>query len=479
MVGIGFELRRYLNEDSFTGTLKAYGFAGLIGAGPWVLSILGVMLIGLIGVASNVSGREVEQFTTSVTWLMGLSLILTGALQLLFTRFVADRLFERRDAIINPNLMGAIALTTLVSGVLGSLAVGLLFDTGFAYEVLMVANFVTLSNIWIVVIFVAGLRRFKLILTAFLVGYVATVGLSVLLFPYGLNGLLTGLLGGHALLLFLMLGLILREYPMPELVRFDFLERRLVFPILVVVGVCYNLGIWSDKFLFWLNPATSNPVIGPLRASLIYDLPIFMAYLSIIPGMAVFLLRIETDFAEAYDAFFRAVRGNASLQEIETLGNAMIRAVREGIYQIVKVQGLTVLILFLLGPRIIEWLGISPKFIHIYYVDLVGVAVQVLMLAVLNVLFYLDKLRDALLLTGTLVVTNIGFTWLSFMLGPVYYGYGFGVAMMVSAFLGVWLLARELENIEFHTFMRRRNRVPIVIPDEPRDPTGVAAETLR
>jgi len=63
MAGIGFELRKYLTEDSFTGTLKAYGFAGLISAGPWVLSILGVMLIGIVALSQKVGGREVEQFT--------------------------------------------------------------------------------------------------------------------------------------------------------------------------------------------------------------------------------------------------------------------------------------------------------------------------------------------------------------------------------------------------------------------------------
>jgi len=75
MAGIGFELRKYLNDDSFSGTLKAYGFAGLISAGPWVLSILGVMLIGIVALSQKVGGREVEQFTTSVTWIMGSSLV--------------------------------------------------------------------------------------------------------------------------------------------------------------------------------------------------------------------------------------------------------------------------------------------------------------------------------------------------------------------------------------------------------------------
>ncbi len=458
MAGIGFELRKYLNDDSFSGTVKAYGFAGLISAGPWVLSILGVMLIGIVALSQKVGGREVEQFTTSVTWIMGSSLVLSGLLQLVFTRFIADRLFEGRANIINSNLFGAMLLTTLVSGAIGLAILSTIFHEPLSYELLMLGNFVTLNNVWIVVIFVAGLKKFKYILYSFAAGYSTTVVLSILLIPYGMNGLLAGLLAGHAVLLFSMLAVIIPEHPLKDstTVRADFLKIKQIFPILIFIGFFYNIGIWIDKLMFWFHPGTSEAIIGPLRASLIYDLPIFLAYLSIIPGMAVFLLRIETDFAEAYDGFFAAVRGNASLQEIETLGNEMILAVREGIFQIIKVQGITVLVLYMLGPKIVAWLGISDKFIHLYYIDLVGVAAQVLMLAVLNVLFYLDRLTDAFWLTLTLFISNSLFTWITLQMGPMFYGYGFGLSMTLTAFVGIFLLSSELENIEFRTFMRPR-----------------------
>ncbi len=458
MAGIGFELRKYLNDDSFSGTVKAYGFAGLISAGPWVLSILGVMLIGIVALSQKVGGREVEQFTTSVTWIMGSSLVLSGLLQLVFTRFIADRLFEGRANIINSNLFGAMLLTTLVSGAIGLAILSTIFHEPLSYELLMLGNFVTLNNVWIVVIFVAGLKKFKYILYSFAAGYSTTVVLSILLIPYGMNGLLAGLLAGHAVLLFSMLAVIIPEHPLKDstTVRADFLKIKQIFPILIFIGFFYNIGIWIDKLMFWFHPGTSEAIIGPLRASLIYDLPIFLAYLSIIPGMAVFLLRIETDFAEAYDGFFAAVRGNASLQEIETLGNEMILAVREGIFQIIKVQGITVLVLYMLGPKIVAWLGISDKFIHLYYIDLVGVAAQVLMLAVLNVLFYLDRLTDAFWLTLTLFISNSVFTWITLQMGPMFYGYGFGLSMTLTAFVGIFLLSSELENIEFRTFMRPR-----------------------
>jgi len=456
MAGIGFELRKYLKDDTFTGSFKAYGFSGLISAGPWVLSILGVMLIGIVAVSQKVGGQDIRQFTTSVTWVMGSSLVLTGLFQLLFTRFIADKLFSDREDDINPNLFGALVLTTTVSAVVGGLCAIFLFEENFFYEFLMLANFVALSNIWIVVIFVAGLKRFKLILCAFAIGYGSSFVFSILLIPYGLNGLLFGLLAGHAALLFLMLGVVIPEYRVKRTLDMDFLDRTQIFPILIFIGFTYNLGIWSDKLLFWLNSSTSDQVIGPLRSSTIYDLPIFLAYLSIIPGMAVFLLRIETDFAEAYEGFFRAVRGKASLQEIEKLGNEMVIAVREGIFQIMRVQGITVLILFLLGPNIIRWLEISPAYVHLYYIDLVGVAAQVLMLAVLNVLFYLDRLKDALLLTMTLLISNSLFTFVSLQMGPDYYGYGFGVSMTLTAFIGIIRLSSVMEDLEYQTFMADR-----------------------
>jgi len=457
MAGIGFELRKYLDEDTFGGTLKAYGFAGLVGAGPWVLSILGVMLIGIVAVAWRTDSEDIRRFTTSVTWMMGASLTLTGLLQLVFTRFVADRVYEGRDAIVNANLFGALLLTSVVSGALGLGLALVAFAEPLAYETLMVANFVALSNIWIVVIFVAGLKRFKLVLWAFAAGYGTTFVAALALMPFGLEGLLGGLLIGHALLLFVMLGVVVPEYPVGETVRFDFLRRRAIFPSLILVGFLYNAGIWVDKLIFWTAPATSEAVVGPLRMSLIYDLPIFLAYLSIIPGMAVFLLRIETDFAEAYEGFFDAVRGNASLPEIERLGDAMVVSVREGLLQICRVQGATVLVLYLLGPTLIGWLGISEAYVHLYYIDLVGVAAQVLMLAVLNVSFYLDRLDDAVILTATLFVTNALFSWASIQLGPAWYGYGFGLSMALTALVGVVRLSHEMENIEFRTFMRARH----------------------
>ena len=454
MAGIGFELRRILVKDTYSATLRAYIYAGLISSGPWVLSILSVMLIGIISL--GVSELKVRQFLISVTYLMASSLILTGGLQLYFTRFISDRLYEQKAKVILPNLIGILTLVTLSAGVLGCLFVFSMFAEPVLFCVLLVANFVTLCNLWMVIIFLSGMKAYNRILITMLIGYSVMVGSALLLRQFDLPGLLLALLIGHASLLFMFLFEILREYPTERFVSFDFLQRKKIFISLLFTGLAYNLGVWADKFIFWFNPSTSDAVIGPLRMSLIYDLPIFLAYLAVIPGMAVFLVRIETDFAEAYERLYAAIRGGETLEHIYYLKDQMLLAIRQGIFEIFKVQGITVVLLFLWAPNLLGWLGISQHYLPLFYVDLVGVSIQVLLMALLNVFFYLDKRRIVLELTLLFLLLNVMLTIVSLYLGPGFYGYGFSLSLLVTVLVGLSQLSRSLATLEYETFMLGR-----------------------
>lgn len=454
MAGIGFLLRKLNPHQSFGGLARVYGAAGVISSGPWLISILGILLIGLWVKDEPQNATPVVQFQVSVTWLFAGSLILTGILQFIFTRFIADRIFEKKADRVAPNLMGVLGLTTLVSGLLAAMVVLLGFGgEPLLYRVAMVAGFVLMSDIWMVVVLLSGLKAYRTIVLFFALGYGVTVSASLGLRGHGLSGLLVGFLLGQALLFFGLLGALLRDHPAQALVRLDFLERPLIHPSLAVTGLLYNLAIWSDKLVFWLTPSVSEQVVGPLRASVVYDVPIFLAYLTIAPGMAVFLVRMETDFAELYDAFYDMVRQGATLESLERTRDNMIITVRQGIYEIFKVQGLTLAVVVILGPRLLAALGISPLYLPLFYIDTVAVAAQVLFLAILNVLFYLDQRRLALILAAVFLVLNLGLTLLTIQLGPSFYGYGFAIAAGAVCFLGLGLLSRRLALLVQETFM--------------------------
>ena len=58
----------------------AYAYAGIASSGPWVVSIGGVLAIGLLATGSVEPPIRVTQFLVSITWLMSVSLLLTGPL---------------------------------------------------------------------------------------------------------------------------------------------------------------------------------------------------------------------------------------------------------------------------------------------------------------------------------------------------------------------------------------------------------------
>jgi uncharacterized membrane protein len=455
MAGIGFELRKLLEKDSYYGLIQAYAYAGIISSGPWVLSIVGILFVGFLSLGVVYPHASIVQFQVSVTYLILSSLILTGFIQLGFTRFIADSLFKKLDKQVLPNFNGMLLIVTSVSGVCGLLAVFLFFSgMSVTYRLLMLSGFVILCAIWVATIFLSGMKQYKEIVVLFAIGYTVTVLGALLLRSQGMEGLLLGFVIGHFVLLVGMVTLTLRTFPLDDkTLAFDFMRPGAMYISLIWSGFLYNLAVWADKLMFWYYPDTSQHIIGPLRASLIYDFPIFMAYLAIIPGMAVFLVRIETDFVEYYEKFYDAVREGGSLDHIENMRDNMLFTVRQGLFEIFKIQALAVLLVFVLGERLLNWLGISTLYLPLLYVDVVAAGLQVVLLGILNVFFYLDKRHIVVFLCVLFLTSNIILTALSLHMGASYFGYGFALSLLITVLTGMQLLSRKLDLLEYETFM--------------------------
>jgi polysaccharide biosynthesis protein PelG len=363
-------------------------------------------------------------------------------------------LFEKRVDLVTPTFNGLLMVVVLASGILGMLAVFFLFpDQSNLYRLLMLGAFVIMCCIWCCTIILAGLKQYKVIVAMFGVGYIIVVGGALLLRPFGMEGLLCGFVLGHFVLLVGMLMMIFRNYPGNVFIGFDFMDARRIYISLAFTGLFYNLGIWIDKIMFWYNPDTGERIVGLLNHSVIYDLPVFLAYLCIMPGMAVFLVRIETDFVDFYQKFYDAVRDGGSLDYLNEIRDEMVYAVKQGIFEIIKIQGITVLVVFIAGPSLLRWAGISELHLPLLYVQVVGASLQVVFLGLLNVFFYLDKRMIVMTLTLVFVILNVALTALSFYLGPAFYGYGYAVSLLISVLIAMQWLEKRLERLEYETFM--------------------------
>ncbi len=453
MAGIGFELRKLLRDNTFLGLARAYGYAGIISAGPWVISIFGIIGLNFLKYFKAIPAATIQDFQISITYLIALSLIFSGFTQHSFTRYVSDRIYEKKFSMIIPSYNGLLLLLIIASGAIGWGIAMLFHQQDLFYKILFASSFVILCAVWYTSNLLSGLKAYRMLLFVFFIGYGLTILLDYFLRAYFLDGLMLGFFIGQFVLLFGMMITLYQYYPSHHFISFDFLKKGRTLFSLVFVSIFYNLGIWVDKFIFWYAPFTSHHVIGPLRASMIYDVPIFLAYITIIPGMAIFLFRMETDFVEYYQQYYTAIEKGDTLFNIMHARYQLTDVSQKGLIDIARFQGITIFIVFALGPQILSWLRISKHFIYLLNIDVVGTSLLVLFLALMNILFYFARCKEALLLSILFFVLNLGFTLLTLHLGVFYFGYGFVMALLIVDIIAAILLDRDFNNLEYKTFM--------------------------
>ena len=464
MAGIGFELRQILKEKSLTAVLKTFGYSAILSSGPWVISMIIILAIGLSNIYLFQNGEPNDiMLKASVTYVSALALssVFTGFLQLPFTRFIADRMYEQRYYLVLPNFLGVLIVIISI-GFFLALAVALfIFDSqSNLFILLYTALFVVLSCVWIANILAASLKLYKHIIIFYLLGYMAIYICSIFLREYEIIGLLVSFIVGNSVLFILLFLGIVYYYPSfnknnKKFIRFDMFKQNFgkFYWKLAWSGMFYNIAIWIDKVIFWFTPIIGYMVIDKLHASMVYDFPIFLAYLSIIPGMAIFFFRLEVDFAKAYEDFYRAINKHGTLRQIKRHKQSMINAVKRSIQEILFVQGIFNIFLFLSAEKLFELLLLPKLYLPLFYVDVIGVQLQLGFMSILAYLYYLDRQKEALYYTLFFVVINALLTWISIQLGPYFYGYGYSITLLILFVASISTLNRILQELDYETFM--------------------------
>lgn len=452
MAGIGFELNKILAGDSYASVFKAYSFAAIIGSGAWIIAIVSLALLGFSFQIFDLL-PERNLFFVSISFIYALTLVLTGPLQMVLVRYSADKMFVGEKSQIFPAYLMTMAVGSAVFAVIGAvLFVGfvegpLLFRLTAAY---LVAN---IAAIWITSIFLTALKSYYSVMAGFAIGSAIAVISSLLLAKSnGVSGAMLGFAFGYTILLLVLAAVVLFELGVSVAVPHGFIDSFKKYWDLALAGFLYNLGIWADKFLFWWFDPSSEQVGAILRASPIYDRVVYFAFLTIVPGMAIFLLRLETDFAVQNERYFQHVLNKGTLSQIRQIQAQLIESLRGGFMLLLKIQGLLTAVLVLTADKFLPFVGLTATQSGIFQISVIGVFLLVIFLAVLTVLHYLDRRREAMYSCLVFAVANTGITAATIIGGERWFGFGFFVAAAAGLFVAVHFLNNHLRQLNYHTF---------------------------
>jgi len=220
---------------------------------------------------------------------------------------------------------------------------------------------------------------------------------------------------------------------------------------LVLIGFFYNTAIWIDKIVFWYS-SNATEVTSYLRVFPPYDSAVFFAYLTIIPSLAIFLLRVETDFYKQYRRYYSAILEKDNYGSICQVRKTMTKQIRQSASVLIRYQGILSLLIITFAPKFAELLGIPSVQIPIFRMAVVGAFLHSLLLMILILILYFDFQNLALLVSAVFLVTNGLFALITSNMELIYFGYGYLVSSLVSLMVAYYSLDFMLGRLEFLTF---------------------------
>lgn len=451
MAGIGFRLRKIFKGDTFTDSLHGVIIAAAIAGGPIFFSIICLILLGFFSTAF-ISGQEMDVFLITLVYIFCFSLISTGIIQLLVTRYLSDLIYVDETDKILPSFTTVLTFTVIFQLIIGVPFIAF-WDVGFLYKFTALMLFVVVGCNWQTLVFMSAVKNYKIIFIAFIIGLCLSFALAMFLGKlYGLTGFLHGYAIGQIFLMFIMLSRVFIEFRSVIKPDFAFMQYFNKMPTLLLIGFFYNCGIWIDKIIFWFSPEGVE-VHSLLYAFRDYDTATFFSFMTAVPAYTYFLVKVETDFFGYFRAFFHAILNKDSYKVIHDQKKKIAVSVKESLAGMVKLQGTVTLICLLFAKEIAVFFGIPTLGTLILEKALIAVFLQMLLLTVMIFLLYFDIRKEVAVVTTVFLISNIVLTLLTLKLGYVFYGYGYLFACLLGLIVGYFYLNRHLNRLEYHTFI--------------------------
>lgn len=325
MAGIGFELKKLFHRRGLMAMLRAYGYAGVICAGPMLLGVL--LQFGVLIVSGwwQVGRPDRDLLVCMITYTLLASLVLTSFLSMPVTRFLADMLFDHDEKMILPSFWGSTGIMLVVGAVLYT--VFLLFSGAMLMQgVLCLWLFLEMVVNWNAMSYLTAIKDYKSILYSFaaavLVAFITSCVLLALALP-PVESLLFAVVLGYGVMLVWDVLLLHRYFPQSRENPWLFLQWVDQFLPLALTGLFTTIGLFAHLVITWCGPLGIK-VKGLFYGAPYYDVPAMLAFLTILITTVNFVVSVEVNFYPTYRSYYSLLNDGGTVKDITVAENEML-----------------------------------------------------------------------------------------------------------------------------------------------------------
>jgi polysaccharide biosynthesis protein PelG len=452
MAGASLSLRHLVRRDDVSDMLLGYVQAAMITSGPWIMTVAAVAAVSLLGL-DHVDPREMAVFRSILIYNFAFSLVLSGPILLVATRILANSLYSGTTSSGRGILISTLALVSGVGALTAVPFYGLASDLAPAVRVAATGNYFVVAGIWVGGVFQVKQRDIQVVTGAFLVGMITAVAASIgLAVKFGMAGLILGFTAGLAVIEFTLIAHVLRSYPAGPLLPVASLGQFRTYWPLAVAGFVTPAAVWGDKWVMWLSPE-GRTFGGLMRQYPLYDSAMFLAFLTMVPAIALFTVFVKTEFLDHYRAFYDSIERHDTLAQIRRHHQRIVDSLLAGGRQLLILQVVVSVSVAVLAPAIIELARLHYVQLSIFRLGTLGAGFHVSFIGISILLLYFDLRRPYLWLQLLFAVANLGLTAAFLPLGFAYYGLGYFVASALCFAVSAVTLYRSVNRLPYLAFV--------------------------
>lgn len=453
MAGIGFELRKLFREQGLINNVKAYAYSSLTTIGPMILCM--VLIIALQSIM-NLSGEaylQWELYIATVSYSFIFSIVLTSGISMVLTRYVADQMYEKKFNRLMSSFYGSLIIMLPIASIITIWFLSRV-SAGLDYKIAAYLFFMLLIIIWIQGVYLSALKDYIRIVRGFLIGSIVTLAAGWLADRFtdieSTTAALISLDIGFLIIVILSLHHFEQRFPRGEgKYFFEFLRYFKKYSSLFFAGCFVYSGVYLHNFVYWLSPRAME-VADQFRVMPFYDLPVYFAFMSVMPTLVTFVVSVETSFYEKFRSYYMNILNGGTINEIEAAKKKMQNTLTKEIGFLMEVQILFTILAIALGIKFLPMIGFTMAQLDLFIILTLAYFLFITLFVLTHILMYFDDRKGVLIIGLLFVLMNIGFTY--WMMRAEFDGLGMFIASFIALVAVIVRLLYILRNIDYYTF---------------------------
>lgn len=451
----GAGLRWWLSGP-LLGPVLLFGGAVILAAGPWLVSVLALVIIS-VTMTPAMGFAAVEDLRLTVVYSFCIAPLAAGPIGAVAARRISAEMAGGALARVPELFLAAGVLSSLATQAI-ALAVCLLLGVGPAGFVIA---FVSLAGaaalLWTSFAVLAAVKAYGFLIAAFSTGMALSVLCTLLAASHAPTTelLIWCFTTGVLFCVALCLRHVQRHFP----TDFDRLASsawglvgHLRANLVICAGVLFAIcGVWVDKWIFWFGPDGVRSASGLLHYSA-YDSVMFLAHLSIIPSYAALLVFHYGGLVSAIGRFRAMVSARATYASLRSSIEDLARTTWRGIFLIGFVQGAITIGLVLMAPLVAKWLDFSFEQFLMLRIGLIGAFLHAVMFLCCAVLLVTNRNRHNMLIHGGFLTLNLVVSLLVYAFAGIS-AYAFFAGSLVGASVAFAYAYRAVHGYDYLYFL--------------------------